>query len=128
MGYGRSTMDEQIEIIDFGLKEADFFAMGLKGALLDFSSEALHAHPFHQVLQIRNGVALLQDGGGKRPQYGSMAAFIPAYVPHRTEVIGEKVTYQSIYFNKDLLERENRLNRRLPDERTGRLPPRLPEQ
>jgi AraC-like DNA-binding protein len=94
---------EQMEIIDFGLNRKDLYAMGMKGALEDFSSRTLHVHPFHQVLEIKNGVALLQDDAGKRPQYGRMVAFIPAYVPHRTEVIGGSITYQSLYFNKTLL-------------------------
>ena len=96
-----------VETIDLGLKEKDLYAVGLKGTLEDFSSDTLHAHPFHQVLQIRNGMALLQDAGAKRPQYGHMVAFIPAYVPHRTEVIGRSIEYQSLYFNKALIERRS---------------------
>jgi AraC-like DNA-binding protein len=93
-----------MEIIDFGLKETDFYAVGLKGTLEDFSSHTLHVHPFHQVLQIRNGVALLQDRRSTRPQYGRMAAFIPAYLPHRTQVVGDAVEYQSLYFRRSLLK------------------------
>ena len=94
-----------VETIDLGLNKKDLYAVGLKGTLEDFSSDTLHAHPFHQVLQIRNGVALLQDAGGRRPQYGHMVAFIPAHVPHRTEVIGQSIEYQSLYFNKALIAR-----------------------
>jgi len=48
-----------METIDFGISKG-LYATGLKGTLEDFSSDTLHVHPFHQVLQIRNGVALLQ--------------------------------------------------------------------
>ena len=93
-----------METMDLGIDWKKFHAMGLHGSLEDFSSETLHIHPFHQVLHIRNGVALLQDAGGTRPQYGHMAAFIPACVPHRTEVIGDSVAYQSLYFRASLLK------------------------
>jgi len=96
-----------VETIDFGLNAKDLYAVGLKGTLEDFSSDDLHVHPFHQVLQIRNGVALLQEKDGKRPQYGHMAAFIPAYAPHRTEVLGQSVGYQSLYFNRALFRRQS---------------------
>ena len=76
---------------DLGLSLNKFYAVGLHGSLEDFSSETLHVHPFHQVLQIKNGVALLRDITGTRPQYGHMAAFIPAQVSHRTEVMGDSL-------------------------------------
>ncbi len=90
--------------MDLGIDWKKFHAVGLHGSLEDFSSETLHIHPFHQVLHIRNGVALLQDVEGMRPQYGHMAAFIPARVPHRTKVIGNSVEYQSLYFRASLLK------------------------
>ncbi len=91
-----------MKMIDLGLNLKGFYATGLHGSLEDFSSETLHFHPFHQVLLIKNGVALLQDATGTRPQYGHMAAFVPANISHRTEVIGESVEYQSLYFKKPL--------------------------
>ncbi|MGA2108861.1 MAG: AraC family transcriptional regulator [Syntrophorhabdales bacterium] len=93
-----------METIDFGISKG-LYATGLKGTLEDFSSDTLHVHPFHQVLQIRNGVALLQEASGKRPQYGNMVAFIPAHVPHRTEVVGRSAEYQSLYFNRVLFQK-----------------------
>jgi AraC-like DNA-binding protein len=92
-----------MEIIDFGLRRKGFFGVGLKGSLEDFSSDDLHVHPFHQVLQIKNGVALLQDDQLTKPQFGHLTAFIPAGSPHRTKVLGEAIEYQSLYFNKSLL-------------------------
>ncbi|MEN6318362.1 MAG: AraC family transcriptional regulator [Syntrophaceae bacterium] len=92
-----------MEIIDFGIDWKNFHAVGLHGSLEDFSSETLHVHPFHQVLHIKNGIALLQDNKGTRPQYGHMAVFIPDSVPHRTVVIGDTLAYQSLYFRKSLL-------------------------
>ena len=92
-----------MEKIDFGLKKKGFLGIGLKGSLEDFSSDDLHTHPFHQVLQIKNGVALLQDNRLTKPQFGRLAAFIPADCPHRTKVLGDAVEYQSLYFNKSLL-------------------------
>ena len=91
-----------MEVMDLGIDLNSFYAAGLHGSLEDFSSKTLHVHPFHQVLQIKNGVALLQDINGTRPQYGHMAAFIPAQVPHRTEVIGDSLEYQSLYFKRSL--------------------------
>lgn len=93
-----------MEIIDFGLRKIGFVGVGLKGScsLEDFSSDDLHTHPFHQVLQIKNGVALLQDDKLTKPQFGHLTAFIPADSPHRTKMLGE-VEYQSLYFNKSLL-------------------------
>lgn len=92
-----------MERIDFDLKTEEFFAVCLNGTLEDYSSEALHVHPFHQVLVIRNGVALLEDGLNVQPQFGHLAAFIPAGAPHRTTVFGEAVEYQSLYFNSRLM-------------------------
>ena len=97
-----------MEMIDLGFSLKRFYAVGLHGSLEDFSSEKLHVHPFHQVLQIKNGVALLHDIPGTRPQYGHMAAFIPAQVAHRTEVIGDSLEYQSLYFKKSLFSRQER--------------------
>jgi hypothetical protein len=91
-----------METIDLGIDWKNFHAVGLHGSLEDFSSETLHIHPFHQVLHIKNGIALLQDTKGTRPQYGHMAVFIPANVPHRTKVIGDSLAYQSLYFKKSL--------------------------
>lgn len=91
-----------MEIIDFGIRKKGFCGVGLKGSLEDFSSDTLHAHPFHQVLRISHGVALLEDGHMTRPQYGFLTAFIPAHVPHRTRVLGEMIEYQSLYFTVSL--------------------------
>jgi len=92
-----------MEFMDLDIDWRNFYAVGLSGTLEDFSSETLHVHPFHQVLHIKNGVALIQDACGTRPQYGQMAVFIPAHVRHRTEVVGDAAAYQSLYFNESLL-------------------------
>jgi AraC-like DNA-binding protein len=97
-----------MKIKDLGLSLDGFYAAGLHGNLEDFSSETLHFHLFHQVLQIKNGVALLRDTTGTRPQYGNMAAFIPAQVSHRTEVMGDSLEYQCLYFKKSLFRRQKR--------------------
>jgi len=94
-----------MEVIDFGIPSKGFRGVGLKGSLEDFSSDALHVHPFHQVLQISQGVALLEDGTLTRPQYGFLTAFIPARFPHRTRVLGDAVQYQSLYFSRNLSKR-----------------------
>lgn len=78
----------------------------MKGEMEDFSTKFLHYHDFHQVLMIRNGVSLFEDGEGTRPMYGFMAAFIPAGVAHRTIVVGDRVTYQSVYFAKKMFPRK----------------------
>jgi hypothetical protein len=96
-----------METIDFGIKTKELYGIGLNGSLEDFSSDELHVHPFHQVLQIKRGVALLEDGKVTKPQYGFLAAFIPAWSPHRTKVLGNVVEYQSLYFNISLQKRPN---------------------
>jgi AraC-like DNA-binding protein len=93
---------------DLGLSLNRFYAVGLHGSLEDFSSETLHFHLFHQVLHIKKGVALLRDITGTRPQYGHMAAFIPARVSHRTEVMGDSLEYQCLYFKKSLFSGHTR--------------------
>ncbi|MCP4133625.1 MAG: AraC family transcriptional regulator [bacterium] len=81
-------------------------AMTLGGTLKNHSTEELHRHSYHQVLVIRNGVSMLVEEKRKQPLYGSMCAFIPAGVTHRTIVIGESIRYQSLYFKKELLSDE----------------------
>ncbi len=75
----------------------------LKGELEEYSSETLHSHTCHQFLMIRDGVSLLIDNKFKRPLYGTMCAFIPAGLPHRTIVTGTSLTYQSVYLKKEYM-------------------------
>ena len=75
----------------------------LKGELEDYSSPVPHSHACHQFLMIRDGVSLLIDNKFKRPLYGTMCAFIPAGLPHRTTVTGTSLTYQSVYLRKEYI-------------------------
>ena len=76
----------------------------LSGKLTDYSTEKLHRHNVHQVLLIRDGVSLLVEEGRRQPLYGNMCAFLPAGCLHRTVVIGESVTYQSLYISEDMIK------------------------
>lgn len=79
-------------------------AWTLSGSLKSFSTEELHIHSYHQILTIRDGVSLLVDEARKQPLFGSMAACIPACLPHRSIVIGEAVKYKSIYLSPGVFE------------------------
>lgn len=57
-------------------------ALTLSGRLDAYSTRELHAHAHHQVLTVQNGVSLLVDSTRKQPLFWSMAAFIPADLPH----------------------------------------------
>ena len=74
----------------------------LAGRLRSYSTEELHIHSHHQILTIRDGVSLLVDEIRKQPLFGTMTAFIPAQLPHRSIVIGEAIRYKSIYLAPQL--------------------------
>ena len=76
----------------------------MSGKLTDFSTEKLHSHNVHQILMISDGVSLLVEESRKQPLYGNMCAFLPAGCLHRTVVIGESVTYQSLYISEELIK------------------------
>jgi AraC-like DNA-binding protein len=75
----------------------------LSGWLQTQSTSAHHTHGFHQILTIKEGVSLLVDETQKQPLFGTMTAFIPAHLPHRSIVIGDPVTYKSIYLAPALM-------------------------
>ena len=75
----------------------------LAGTMATYSTEDLHTHDHHQVLRIRSGVALLVDPHRRQPMFGSLTAFIPADLAHRSVVLGGPVNYKSIYLAKALL-------------------------
>jgi AraC-like DNA-binding protein len=73
-------------------------ALTLSGRLETYSTKRMHTHAYHQLLTIQNGVSLLLDSSRKQPIFGSMTALIPADLPHRSTVVGDSVTYKSLYF------------------------------
>ena len=79
-------------------------AFTLCGRLKNYSTKELHTHAFHQLLVIWEGVSLLVDQTRKQPLFGSMAAFIPAQFPHRSLVVGQTVSYKSLYLAPSLFE------------------------
>lgn len=87
--------------MDLGIDIDTVRAYSLKGILREYSSPGLHYHSCHQVLVIQNGVSLFEEERCTRPLYGTMAALIPAGVPHRSTVIGERVMYESLYFHRN---------------------------
>ena len=78
-------------------------AWTLSGRLRTHSTATLHTHSYHQILTLWDGVSLLVDETRKQPLFGTMTAFIPAWLPHRSIVIGESVGYKSIYLAPRLL-------------------------
>lgn len=82
--------------------DTDQPAWTLSGQLKTHSTKELHTHSYHQILTIRDGISLLVDEARKQPLFGTMTAFIPAHLPHRSIVIGESVKYKSIYLAPDL--------------------------
>lgn len=75
----------------------------LSGWMKTQSTTEHHTHRFHQILTIKDGVTLLVDETQKQPLFGTMAAFIPAHLPHRSIVIGDPVEYKSIYLAPSLM-------------------------
>lgn len=81
-------------------------ALTLSGRLETYSTRRMHVHAHHQLLRIQNGVSLLEDRSTRQPLFGSMAALIPAELPHRSTVIGDSVAYKSLYFAPELFDSE----------------------
>lgn len=77
-------------------------ALTLSGTMEGHSTRRLHAHSHHQALAIRNGVTLLVDDVRKQPLFGTMTAFIPANLPHRSIVTGRGATYKCLYLAPEL--------------------------
>jgi len=89
--------------LQIDLTDTDQTAWTLSGRMKTHSTEELHTHSYHQILTIRDGVSLLVDETQKQPLFGTMTAFIPAHLPHRSIVIGESVKYKSIYLAPHLI-------------------------
>ena len=79
-------------------------AITLNGRMKTHSTRHLHTHGYHQVLTVWDGVSLLVDQTSKQPLFGSMTAFIPGDLPHRTIVVGDEVGYKSIYLSPELFD------------------------
>ncbi|MEM5786352.1 MAG: AraC family transcriptional regulator [Syntrophobacteraceae bacterium] len=92
--------------VRINIPPAGQLASTLSGRLETFSTKRMHTHAYHQLLTIQNGVSLLEEITRRQPLFGSMAALIPADLPHRSTVVGEPVTYKSLYFAPHLFEAE----------------------
>ena len=77
-------------------------ALTLSGQLESASTNRLHVHDGHQVLMIPSGISLLEDPDTRQPLFGSMAAMIPAGLPHRSIVVGDPIRYASLYLDPAL--------------------------
>ena len=75
----------------------------LRGTMTEYSTEKVHANPWHQILMISEGVSMLVNETEKKPLYGAMCAFLPAGTAHRSVVVGSEVTYNSIYFGDETM-------------------------
>jgi AraC-like DNA-binding protein len=95
-------------VADFGLNVQEIPAFSLKGVWDHDSSFHLNTHPAHQVLTVSDGVVLIEDGREKQPLYQHMAAFIPAFTPHRVTVFHDniKINCESLFIRPDFFPRE----------------------
>jgi AraC-like DNA-binding protein len=95
-------------IADFGLNVQQIPAFSLKGVWDRDSRFHLNTHPAHQVLTVNDGVVLIEDGREKQPLYRNMAAFIPAFTPHRVAIFDRhvKINCESLFFRPDFFPRE----------------------
>ncbi|MEN6438003.1 MAG: AraC family transcriptional regulator [Syntrophobacter sp.] len=100
---GRETRDKHVRI---AIPRAGQLALTLSGRLETYSTRKMHTHAYHQLLAIQNGVSLLVDSTRKQPLFGSMTALIPGELPHRSTVVGDSVTYKSLYFAPELFHHE----------------------
>ncbi len=94
---------QHVQILGPSQTDTSVSAVVKNGKMRQYSTEKLHAHPFHQILVIKSGITLLEDEDRRQPLFGNMTAFLPAGFPHRSVVIGKSVEYQTIYFGKELL-------------------------
>jgi AraC-like DNA-binding protein len=93
--------DKEIEIyLKRALRTAS--AVTVKGKLSDFSTKELHFHSFYQLLLIKHGVSVLIDSRFSQGLFGLQCAFIPAGVRHRSVVVENLVSYQSLYFDQNI--------------------------
>lgn len=99
--YEAKALEPTYSRIDLAIRHQR--AWTLSGWMQTQSSTEHHTHSFHQILTIREGVSLLVEEGRKQPLFGTMTAFIPAQLPHRSTVIGDPVAYKSIYLAPALM-------------------------
>lgn len=96
-------------LLDFDLDIEKRRAFILSGRMDGYSTARQHVHPFHQIMFVKNGISVLEDDNRKMPLWGEMGALIPAGRPHRSQVIGDEVTYQCLYFHRDFLDAGERI-------------------
>ena len=95
-------MDKLVKLIEIPVKPNLTPAFILEGTLKEYSTEDLHYHSCHQFLRISTGITLLVEENEKQPLFSNMTAFIPAGLPHRSSVMGEAISYKSIYLDDTL--------------------------
>jgi AraC-like DNA-binding protein len=81
---------------------AKFRAFSCKEELDSSENHDYHQHSLHQVLFISRGVSILSDKQRKRPVFGNSIAFIPAGTEHRSSVVGKSLTFQILFFSKNI--------------------------
>ena len=103
---GSESIDQRIA--DFGLNVQEISVFSLKGVWDHDSRFHLNIHPAHQVLTVSDGVVLIEDGREKQPLYQNMAAFIPAFTPHRVTIFHRtvKINCESLFFRPDFFPRK----------------------
>ena len=79
---------------DFGIDHQIVSAFSRAGLWDHDPDEHLNLHSCHQIIAVRTGMILIEDGREKQPLYQNMAAFVPAGKPHRAVLMKEHMGFQ----------------------------------
>ena len=95
--YTERVLNEQGESIeerfeDFGIDLQIVSAFSRTGLWDHDPDEHLNLHSSHQIIAVRAGMILVEDGDEKIPLYQNMAAFVPAAKPHRAVLMNENMS------------------------------------
>ena len=80
---------------DFGIDHQIVAAFSRTGLWDHDPDQHLNLHSSHQIIAVRAGMILVEDGREKQPLYQNMAAFVPAGKPHRAVLMNENMRFQS---------------------------------
>lgn len=79
---------------DFGIDHQIISAFSWTGLWDHDPNEHLNVHSSHQIIAVRTGMILVEDGNEKFPLYQNMAAFVPVGKPHRAVLMNETMGSQ----------------------------------
>lgn len=85
-------IEERFE--DFGIDHQIVSAFSRTGLWDHDPDQHLNLHSSHQIIAVRTGMILVEDGDEKIPLYQNMAAFVPAAKPHRAVLMNGNIRFQ----------------------------------